>query len=60
VLADEPTGELDTENERVVLDALQRLRDHSGATIVTVTHSRRVAEAADRVVTFVDGRAAGS
>lgn len=57
VLADEPTGELDAANERVVLDALAALRDLSGATIVTVTHSRRVAEAADRVVTFVDGRA---
>ena len=57
VLADEPTGELDAENERIVLDALATLRDLSGATIVTVTHSRRVAEAADRVVTFVDGRA---
>jgi putative ABC transport system ATP-binding protein len=60
VLADEPTGELDTGNERVVLDAFALLREHSGATIVTVTHSRRVAEAADRVVTFVDGRAVGS
>jgi putative ABC transport system ATP-binding protein len=57
VLADEPTGELDAGNERIVLDALAKLRDLSGATIVTVTHSRRVAEAADRVVTFVDGRA---
>jgi putative ABC transport system ATP-binding protein len=59
VLADEPTGELDTGNEQVVLDALTVLREQGGATIVTVTHSRRVAEAADRVVTFVDGHAAG-
>jgi putative ABC transport system ATP-binding protein len=57
VLADEPTGELDAGNERSVLAALSGLRD-AGATIVTVTHSRRVAEAADRVVTLVDGRAA--
>ena len=57
VLADEPTGELDAGNERIVLDALAKLRELSGATIVTVTHSRCVAEAADRVVTFVDGRA---
>lgn len=57
VLADEPTGELDAGNERTVLDALAKLRDVTGATVVTVTHSRRVAEAADRVVTFVDGRA---
>ena len=58
VLADEPTGELDAANEVIVLEALQRLRDLIGATIVTVTHSRPVADAADRIVTFVDGRAA--
>jgi putative ABC transport system ATP-binding protein len=57
VLADEPTGELDAGNERIVLDSLAKLRELYGATIVTVTHARRVADAADRVVTFVDGRA---
>jgi putative ABC transport system ATP-binding protein len=56
VLADEPTGELDAGNEQIVLDALQQLRDMTGATIVTVTHSRSVAERADRIVAFVDGR----
>jgi putative ABC transport system ATP-binding protein len=56
VLVDEPTGELDAKNERIVLDALAKLRRLCGATIVTVTHSRRVADAADRVVTIVDGR----
>ncbi|MBA2476251.1 MAG: ATP-binding cassette domain-containing protein [Actinobacteria bacterium] len=60
VLADEPTGELDAANERIVLEALAKLRDFTGATIVTVTHSRSVAEAADRVVTFVDGRVSDS
>jgi len=59
VLADEPTGELDTENETIVLDAFAKLRDLYRATIVTVTHARRVADAADRVVTFEDGRAKG-
>ena len=58
VLADEPTGELDADNERVVLDAFSKLRELTGATIVTVTHSRSVSEAADRVVVFVDGRVA--
>ncbi len=60
VLADEPTGELDRAKERLVLEALARLRDANGATIVTVTHSPRVAAAADRVVTLVDGRAVDS
>jgi putative ABC transport system ATP-binding protein len=58
VLADEPTGELDAGNESIVLDALEQLRAMTGATVVTVTHSRKVAETADRIVTFVDGRVA--
>jgi putative ABC transport system ATP-binding protein len=56
VLADEPTGELDAANELIVLDALKRLRDDHGSTVVTVTHSEQVAAAADRVVQMADGR----
>ena len=56
VLADEPTGELDAANELIVLDALKRLRDDHGSTVVTVTHSEQVAAAADRVVQMSDGR----
>ena len=58
VLADEPTAELDVRNEQVVLEALQRLRDEFGSTVVVVTHSPRVAEAADRVIEIRDGTAA--
>jgi putative ABC transport system ATP-binding protein len=47
VLADEPTG---------VLDAFRELRDSFGSTVVLVTHSPRVAQAADRVVEIRDGR----
>jgi cell division transport system ATP-binding protein len=57
VLADEPTGELDEANERLVLEALLRLRAEYRSTVVVVTHSPRVAEAADRVVEIRDGRA---
>lgn len=57
VLADEPTGELDLANERVVLDALLHLRDEFESTVVVVTHSPRVAEAVDRVIEIHDGRA---
>jgi putative ABC transport system ATP-binding protein len=57
VLADEPTAELDERSEQVVLDALHRLRDDFGSTVVIVTHSPRVAESADRVVEIRDGRA---
>jgi putative ABC transport system ATP-binding protein len=56
VLADEPTGELDAANEERVLDALRQLRERSGSTVVLVTHSSRVAGAADRVLEMRDGR----
>jgi putative ABC transport system ATP-binding protein len=56
VVADEPTGELDATNERIVLDAMRRLCENHGSTIVTVTHSEQVASAADRVVEMRDGR----
>jgi putative ABC transport system ATP-binding protein len=55
VLADEPTAELDVGSEQTVLTALRRLRDEFGSTVVVVTHSRRVAEAADRVFEIRDG-----
>jgi putative ABC transport system ATP-binding protein len=57
VLADEPTGELDRRNEQIVLEALSRLRDAGGSAVVVVTHSERVAAAADRVIEMRDGRA---
>jgi ABC-type lipoprotein export system ATPase subunit len=56
VLADEPTAELDEQNELIVLDALRRLRDELGSTVVVVTHSPRVADRVDRVVELRDGR----
>jgi putative ABC transport system ATP-binding protein len=58
VLADEPTGELDRANEAIVLDALRDLRDQVGSTVVVVTHSPSVADAADRVIELRDGRVA--
>jgi ABC-type lipoprotein export system ATPase subunit len=57
VVADEPTGELDGANERIVLDAMWRLCERHGSTVVTVTHSEQVASAADRVIEMRDGRA---
>jgi putative ABC transport system ATP-binding protein len=56
VLADEPTGELDANNERHVLEALGQLRDRRNSTVVVVTHSPAVAAAADRVIEMRDGR----
>jgi ABC-type lipoprotein export system ATPase subunit len=60
VLADEPTAELDERNEELVLEALGRLRDELGSTVVVVTHSPRVAAVVDRVVEMRDGMVAGA
>ena len=56
IFADEPTGNLDSENGRIVLDQLIALKDENGATLVLVTHNPAIADAADRVVTIRDGR----
>jgi putative ABC transport system ATP-binding protein len=58
LLADEPTGSLDSEAGRLVLDLLERLRRERNLTIVLVTHDPEVAARADRVVRMLDGRLA--
>ena len=55
ILADEPTGELHTEDKRVVMDMFRQLHDE-GHTIVVVTHDPEVARAAERHVEIRDGR----
>ena len=57
LLADEPTGSLDSAAGRTVLDLIERLRAENGLTIVLVTHDRDVAARADRLVHMLDGRA---
>jgi putative ABC transport system ATP-binding protein len=57
LLADEPTGSLDSDAGRRVLDLLERLRQERGLTIVLVTHDHDVAARADRIVEMLDGRA---
>jgi putative ABC transport system ATP-binding protein len=54
VLADEPTGNLDSASAAEVLAILEKV-NAEGATIVMVTHSRRVAEHASRIISFADG-----
>ncbi|NWF68687.1 MAG: ABC transporter ATP-binding protein [Chloroflexi bacterium] len=56
LLADEPTGNLDTESGAAVLQALEQIRAEFGTTIVIVTHDRELASRADRVLHLVDGR----
>ena len=56
LLADEPTGNLDTRNSHDIMDTLQSLtRDH-GVTIIVVTHEPDTATYTDRVVTMRDGK----
>jgi ABC-type lipoprotein export system ATPase subunit len=55
VLADEPTGNLDSQTGREVLGLLREMHA-AGRTIMVVTHDRDVAEVAQRIVTLVDGR----
>jgi putative ABC transport system ATP-binding protein len=59
VLADEPTGELDSESESRVVDLLAELPHRIGSTVLIVTHSERVAAAAGRVIGMRDGRELG-
>ena len=58
VLADEPTGNLDSRAAAQVVSLLSALVRRHGATLVMVTHGREAAAAADRVVTLSDGRVA--
>ena len=56
VLADEPTGNLDSDNTVALLDLFRRLNRREGQTIVMITHSAVAAEYADRTVTMKDGK----
>ena len=56
LLADEPTGNLDTATSKQVLELLRHLRNQLGLTIIMVTHDPAVAEHADRRLHIVDGR----
>ncbi|MEO8394470.1 MAG: ABC transporter ATP-binding protein [Chloroflexota bacterium] len=55
LLADEPTGNLDSESGTLVLETLQTIRQQEGTTVVIVTHDPKLAQRADRVLTLVDG-----
>ena len=55
ILADEPTGNLDTKTGEIVLDTFQELNRKQRCTIILITHERYVAEHADRIIAIRDG-----
>jgi len=55
LLADEPTGELDTVNAKIIVDYLVKVNKELGKTIIMVTHDPSVARAADRILRIEDG-----
>jgi putative ABC transport system ATP-binding protein len=59
VLADEPTGNLDTRTGADILRLIHDLRDRLGATVLVVTHDTKVAESCQRTLTLSDGKIIG-
>ena len=55
IIADEPTGNLDTENSEIVFSLLQRLAHEEGYCIIVVTHDMAIADKADEVLRLKDG-----
>ena len=56
ILADEPTGALDSETGHHIMDLFHKLHREQGKTIVLITHSRELAEETERIITLRDGR----
>jgi len=59
LLADEPTGNLDTQNSEIVLSLLRELNQKTGQTILMITHNPEAAAYANRTIRMRDGLIAG-
>lgn len=55
ILADEPTGNLDSQSSAEIMEIFSRLNREEGNTVIIVTHEREMAEYTDRIITFKDG-----
>lgn len=56
IIADEPTGNLDSKNGEQIVELLKALNKQSGITLIVITHDPNVAKQADRILTIKDGR----
>lgn len=56
LLADEPTGNLDSENSREIISLLRRFNKQSNQTVIIITHDERISLSADRVIAIEDGK----
>lgn len=56
LLADEPTGNLDSTNATAIFDLFEKVRSELGTTVIVVTHDESLAQRADRIIRLVDGR----
>jgi putative ABC transport system ATP-binding protein len=56
ILADEPTGQLDSENSEMIMDLLEEKQKETNATLIVVTHDFEIAKRADRIIKIRDGQ----
>lgn len=56
VLADEPTGNLDSQNSREIIELLRTVNKENNQTIIIITHDERIAMSADRIISIEDGK----
>ena len=56
MLADEPTGNLDSRNSAEIMALLRHFHEEKGQTLLVITHDERIARQADRLITIEDGR----
>ena len=59
ILADEPTGALDSATGRLIMDIFHKLHEEQGKTIVLITHSPELSQETQRIITLKDGTIMG-